>query len=398
MNLLSVIHYPVFGGPHNQALRLSAPLAARGWKTRVLLPEEPGNAAERLRAAEIDVITMPLHRLRATPDPVVQLRFAAHFWPEVQSIRRLIREHDIDLVQINGLVNPHGAIAARLAGIPIVWQILDTRPPMMLRRLLMPLVARLANSLMFDGNALTAVHPGAAALSALSFVYYPPVDVSVYYPGCVDRDAVRRELGIPPTDTVVGTVANINPQKGYEDFVRSAALIRRQLPNVTFLAVGGSHDTHKTYAAQIRVLAEDLRLSDRIIFAGVRDDVERMFSAMDVSLITSVPRSEGTTTTAQESMAVGTPVIATDVGAVSEVVEHGVTGYVVAPLNPRAIAEATVRLLQDPALRERMGHAGRERAVERFSVERCAQVHLRAYDHALRRRGHTGLLPDEESA
>ena len=386
MNLLSVIHYPVFGGPHNQALRLSAPLTACGWKTRVLLPDEPGNAAERLRDAAIDVITMPLHRLRATGNPLTQTRFLTGFWRDVGMIRRLIRQGNIDLVQVHGLVNPQGAIAARLEGVPVVWQILDTRPPMMLRRLLMPLVARLAHSVMFDGNALTAVHPGAAALSARSFVYYPPVDVSVYYPGCVEQGAVRRELGISPTDTVVGTVANINPQKGYEHFVRSAALIRRQLPDVTFLAVGGSYDTHKKYAAQIRGLAAELGLSDRIIFAGVRNDVERMFSAMDVSLITSVPRSEGTPTTAQESMAVGTPVIATDVGAVREVVEDSVTGYVVPPLSPQAIAGATLRLLTDADLRGRMGRDGRERVLERFSVEICVKVHLQAYDYALRRR------------
>lgn len=384
MNLLSIIHYTVFGGPHNRALRLNAPLADRGWKTTVLLPEETGNAAERLNDAQIDVSTMPLHRLRATVNLMTQSRFVTCLWREVGAIRRLIRQGDIDLVQVNGLINPHGAIAARLEGVPVVWQILDTRPPMMLRRILMPLVARLAQSVMFNGNALTAVHPGAAALSARSSVYYPPVDVNVFYPGCADRDAVRRELGIPPTGTVVGTVANINPQKGYEHFVQSAALIVRELPDVTFLAVGGVYDTHKTYAAQIRSLAADLGLSDRIIFAGARDDVERMFSAMDVSLITSVPRSEGTTTTAQESMAVGTPVVTTDVGAVREIVEDGVTGYVVPPLTPQALAEKTLRLLTDTDLRGRMGRNGRERVLERFSIEKCVEVHLQAYDHALR--------------
>ena len=386
MNLLTIIHYPVFGGPQNKALRLSAPLAAYGWKTRVLLPEEPGNAEERLRASGIDVITMPLHRLRATGNLLTQRRFVTSFWREIGVIRRLIRQGDIDLVQVHGLVNPHGAIAARLEGVPVVWQILDTRPPMTLRRLLMPLVARLADSVMFTGNALAALHPGAAALSARSFVYYPPVDVSVHYPGCAERDAVRRELGIPLTGPVVGTVANINPQKGYEHFVRSAALIGRQAPDVTFLVVGGIYETHKTYAAQIRVLAANLGLSDRIIFAGARDDVERMFCAMDVSLITSVPRSEGTPTSAQESMAVGTPVVATDVGAVREVVEDSVTGFVVPPLNPQAMAEATLRLLTDADLRGRMGRAGRQRVVERFSVERCVEVHLQAYDYALRHR------------
>ncbi len=386
MNLLSVIHHPVFGGPHNRTLRLSGPLAARGWKTHVLLPDEPGNAAERLRDAKVDVTIKPLHRLRATVNPLTQCRFLMSFWRDIGMIRRLIRQRNIDLVQLNGLINPHGAIAARLEGIPVVWQILDTRPPMTLRRLLMPVVARLAGSVMFTGEALTAVHPGAASLSTRSFTFYPPVDVSAFYPGCAEPDVVKRELGIPQTATVVGTVANINPQKGYEGFVRSAALIRQELPDVTFLAVGGIYDTHKAYAAQIHTLVADLGLSDRIIFAGARDDVERMLSAMDVSLITSVPRSEGTPTTAQESIAVGTPVVTTDVGAVREIVEDGVTGYVVPPLNPQAIAEATIRLLSDADLRGRLGRNGRERAVERFSVENCAEVHIQAYEYALRHR------------
>lgn len=387
MNLLTVIHYPVFGGPHNTASRLNAQLSRCGWNTSVLIPDEPGTAGERLRDANIDVITAPLHRLRATGNPITQARFLVGFWRDVGTIRRLIRDGNFDLIQVNGLVSPQSAIAGRMEGVPVVWQIQDTRPPMILRRVLMPLVARLADAIMFNGNTLTATYPGASALAARSFIYYPPVDVSIYYPGCVERDAVKRELGIPLTDTVVGTVANVNPQKGYKHFVRSAALISRQLPDVTFLAVGGIYDTHKTYAAQVRALVADLGLSDKIIFAGGRDDVERMFSAMDVSLITSVPRSEGTTTTAHESMAVGTPVVTTDVGAVREIVEDAVTGYVVPPLDPQATAEATVRLLTDADLRARMSSDGRKRVVERFSVEKCAEVHLQAYEFALRNGG-----------
>jgi hypothetical protein len=111
MRPLSIIHYPVFGGPHNQALRLAGPLRRLGVKTTVLLPDEPGNAASRLQAAGVDVITVPLHRVRATANPAAHLRFAVRFWPEIDAVRRVIRERRIDLVQIGGLINPHGAIA-----------------------------------------------------------------------------------------------------------------------------------------------------------------------------------------------------------------------------------------------------------------------------------------------
>ena len=86
--VLFVIHFPVFGGPHNQALRLAHPLLARGWDTVVVLPAEPGNAAERLRAAGVEVVTMPLHRLRASTNPQLLLGLLAGVAPEsVRSAR-----------------------------------------------------------------------------------------------------------------------------------------------------------------------------------------------------------------------------------------------------------------------------------------------------------------------
>jgi starch synthase len=102
---------------------------------------------------------------------------------------------------------------------------------------------------------------------------------------------------------------------------------------------------------------------------------------MDVDLITS--RSEGTTTTALEAQACGVPVVSTDVGAVHEVVDDGVTGLLVLPGDPGAIAAATLSLLEDAGRRAEMGRAGRAVAVERFGIETAADLRARAYEAAL---------------
>ena len=78
-----VIHYPFFGGPHNQALRLEQPLSARGMETTVLLPDEPGNAELRLTEGGVDVATIRLHRLRAKLNPGTQLRYLVGFFGDV---------------------------------------------------------------------------------------------------------------------------------------------------------------------------------------------------------------------------------------------------------------------------------------------------------------------------
>src|SRR5947207_12824700 len=92
---LFVIHYPVFGGPHNQALRLAPALRSLGWEMIVLIPDEPGNAAERLRAAGVQTVEAPLGRLRASGDPRLHLRFVGGFYPEIRRIRSLIRQLQI---------------------------------------------------------------------------------------------------------------------------------------------------------------------------------------------------------------------------------------------------------------------------------------------------------------
>jgi glycosyltransferase involved in cell wall biosynthesis len=385
MNVLFVIHYPVFGGPHNQALLLARELERRGLHMTVLLPEGPGNALPRLRSSGIDVVTVPLHRARATLDPRPLLQLGARLPGEIRAIRRVIREREIDLVQLGGLVNPHGAIAGKLEGVAVVWQLLDTRPPMMIRRLMMPLVVRLSDVIMTTGRKVATVHPGAEALQERLFAFFPPVDPRTFEPGVVDRAEARAGFGFDRHDLVIGTVGNLNPQKGHEYLLRAAAQTRAARPKARVLIVGASHETHRGYERDLHTLAEHLGLviGKDIIFAGTLDDVRPALTAMDVFVLSSVPRSEGAPTAVEEAMMMSRPIVAANVGAVSELVDDGVSGFLVPPLDPGALSDAIVRTADNPALRAAMGARGRERAIALCSVEECARIHLKAYDRAL---------------
>jgi glycosyltransferase involved in cell wall biosynthesis len=387
MRVLVVIHYPVFGGPHNQAVVLARPLDVRGVETTVLLPRDSADAVERFRAASVDVLTIPLHRLRATFNPVRHLPLFAFFRREIKTIRHVIRDRGIDLVQIAGLVNPHAAFAAKLEGIPIVWQLLDTRPPMALRRATMPFVVGLADVVMTTGVNVAKVHPGAERLGDRLRVFFPPVDGANFDPQGVDRPAARESFGLALDDVVVGTVANLNPQKGHEHLIEAVALVRREAPRTKLLVVGSAHDTHRAYARALYQLCGRLGLTvgEDVVFAGGRSDVSTALGAMDVFALASVPRSEGAPTAIEEAMMFGLPVVSTRVGSVSELIDHGRTGYVVAPLDVHALARSVLRLLNDDEQRRRFGWHGRARALKLFSAERCADVHLAAYELALRR-------------
>jgi glycosyltransferase involved in cell wall biosynthesis len=385
MRRLQVIHYPTFGGPHNEALRLAAPLAKRGWETTVLIPDEPGNALARLQDGGVDVVTMPLGRLRALKDPAAHVRFLGGLLPQIHAIRQLIRERQIALVQIGGLVNPHAAIAARLEGVPVVWQVVDTRTPQLLRRAMVPVVKRLADTVLSTGRLTTAAHPGLEAMGERLIPFFPPVDCAAFAPRPELRDEVRAEWGINGSRPVMGAVGNINPMKGIEYLIEATAKIANLPERPRLVLAGSEYESHTGYSQRLRDLIVDLGLTegDDVLFLGGRSDIERQLQGFDVMVMGSVPMSEGTPTSILEAAACGIPAVATRVGGVSEIIEDGVTGYVVPPLDPAALAAAVERVLGDPARRTAMGVAARKAAAERYDVEVCAQTHLEAFEAAI---------------
>jgi glycosyltransferase involved in cell wall biosynthesis len=186
---------------------------------------------------------------------------------------------------------------------------------------------------------------------------------------------------------VLVSVGNLNPQKGHEYLLRAVGLLRRDGHRARALVVGASHETHVAYERELHRLCGRLGLEvgQDVVFAGALDDVRPALAAADIFVLSSVPRSEGVPTAAEEAMMMHLPVVATNVGGVSELVEDGVSGFVVPPLDARALAGAILHAA-DPAVRTAMGARARERAVSLCSTEQCAQLHLQAYERAVQHR------------
>lgn len=388
MHVLSIIHYPVYGGPHNRNALLAPALRDRGVATTVLLPSERGNASEYLAARGVTVLTMPLGRLRATPNPRVQASFALSFRADVCRLRGVIRRERVDLVLVNGLTNPHGALAAHLEDVPVVWQLLDTFTPMLVRRAIMPLVSSLADSVMSTGMAVAQQHPGASEFGERLVPFFPIVDTQRFLNGARQRVAARARLGITGDEVVVGNVGNVNPMKGHDTFIRAAARLRQERPGVRFVILGAQYQQHAGYTRGLWDEAErlGLRLGKELIVVDPGSRVDRFAPAFDIFWLSSNPRSEGVPTVIGEAMALELPVVAADVGSVGEAVAEGRTGYLVPSRDPVALALATICLVDDADLRRTLGHAGRRGAEELYSVTACVERHMLAFDHARRHR------------
>ena len=171
----------------------------------------------------------------------------------------------------------------------------------------------------------------------------------------------RTELGLPEDAFVIGFTGSLRPVKGVEDLLSAAAVLPESVP--AHLALVG-----EVRVPRLREQADSLGLRGRVTFMGHCIDAARLARAFDVFVMPSTER-EGLPRAVIEAMAQGVPVIVTDVGGMPELVEDGVSGLVVPPRHPAALAEAIVRLASAPALRQRMGDAARERIRKRFHIE-----------------------------
>jgi glycosyltransferase involved in cell wall biosynthesis len=163
---------------------------------------------------------------------------------------------------------------------------------------------------------------------------------------------------------VVAMVGQLSAVKGYPTFLEAVASLRRTFEGCVFLAVG-EEMTPTGYRGELEAMAARLGVSDCVRFLGWQPDVRGILSSSDVMVLPSL--KEGLPLAILEAMACGRPVVATPVDGVPEAVVDGVTGFLVPPRDPEALASAVGRLLREPALAARMGAAGRTRIVEQFS-------------------------------
>jgi sugar transferase (PEP-CTERM/EpsH1 system associated) len=185
------------------------------------------------------------------------------------------------------------------------------------------------------------------------------VDLSRF--GRVSRAAAREILGIAPGELVIGTMGRLVPVKDQASLMEAVSLLRQQGLTPTVI-VAGEGPLRSDLEAQVRAGG----LAAQVRFLGHRTDPETVMGALDVYVLSSV--SEGLPNTVLEAMAAGVPVVVTRVGGADELVEHGVTGFLVPPREPDALARALGTLLRDEGSRRNIGMAARVRAESEFAL------------------------------
>ncbi len=179
------------------------------------------------------------------------------------------------------------------------------------------------------------------------------------------QKGLRASLGLKENQKVVGIVAMLRPEKAHDIFLKAAAEVLTHCPATRFAVVGEGPEK-----SRLEALAAALKISESVHFLGARNDIPEILSLLDVAVLSSQPVVETVSNAVLEYMAAGKPVVATNVGSLSEQVEEGKTGFLVPSGDWQALAERVTELLQNPDLAAKMGEAGRKKVEKGYSVGR----------------------------
>jgi glycosyltransferase involved in cell wall biosynthesis len=368
--IIYVLTRMIVGGAQETAKYTAEHFYAKGDRVSLVTGPETGSEGQ-LRAA---VPTIVLPTLVRRVSPINDLRA---LW----SLYRLFRQVRPDVVHSrNAKARFLAPLAARFAGVDLVVQTIhgfSFNNQIDERRALYIALERLAAWLchcnvvvseadLEEGELLGILKPGRAAIIRSG------VDVrKVQGADPAATGEIRRRYARGGT-RLVTLVGRLTSPKTPEVFVDAAAMVLEDHPATTFLLVGDGAKREELHAQVGR-----LGVEGKVVLTGLRSDVPEILAASDIIVHSST--HEGLPKTVLEGMAAGAPVVATAVGGVPAVVEHGVTGLLVDPLDPDQLAEAISSLLRDPDLCRRLAAAA-SGALEEFTIERTVADTERLYD------------------
>jgi len=301
----------------------------------------------------------------------------------LRALRDIVLQHNINLIHGHDYKSDLFAAMLRwwmgrqrfaLVATAHAWVMLGLRGDLY-RRLDLALMRRF-DHLIAVSHATKNEMLAAGIPSELISVIHNAIDTDVWSPRYATA-ALKEELGLRPACLVIGYVGRIMPEKDLETWLRAAALVAQRYPEVQFVLVGEGRDG--STLGQLQRLAAELKIAERVHFPGYRAHLLPVYGSFDLFVLSS--RREGLPNSILEAMAVGLPVVTTDVAGTSELVVNGQTGYVVSQGDVDSLARAMVTLVADKQLRQRMGQAGRERIEHEFSfmhrLQRIEELYAR---------------------
>ena len=358
------------GGTELNAVRTAERLDRKRFDLRIVCLDDQGPLAERYRAMDIPVVTLPLHSL-----------YGRSMLSSGRRLARYLRDEHVQIVHAHDMyTNIFATPWALLARTPVVitsrrwWHSLPNRKLQLGNRAAFHMSdAVLANS----PQVARSVAEREGVRSDRIWHVTNFVDDGAFAPLTDEQHASTRvRWGVPDGAIVAGCVARLVPVKDHETLLNAFALARQTCPSAHLVLIGDGESR-----SGLEALAGTLGVSDAVSFVGELRDGANHHRIFDVSVLCSL--SEGFPNSLVEAMAAGVPIVATGVGGILDAVTEGENGLLVPTKCPAELAGALCTLFGDAGLRDAMGAAGRRRAMERYQASTAVKSLEAMYDRLL---------------
>lgn len=363
-----------WGGQEIRILTESTGMIGRGHRVTILCPPEARIFSEAQKRG-----------IPVTPLPITRKSVGGIF-----ALRRWLKENRPDVI------NTHSSTDSWLTLLALLFSY-HKIPVVRTRHISAPVSTTLLNRWLYGKAIRQVVTTGEALRQDLIDRLGLPADHAVSIPTGIDLDrfnrnaalsrmAARALFNISPEARVVGIAATLRSWKGHDYLLDAAARLHENFPDLELLVIGnGPRREH----LENRIRDLPTTLQGKIHLVGHRDDVENALAAMDVFALPSYA-NEGVPQALMQAMAMELPVVSTAVGAIGELVENDVNGFLVTPKAVEPLAEALARLLADINLREKFGLAGRQVVENRFSLEQMLDGMEAVFRQAIAYSRHAG--------
>ena len=345
----------------------------------------PTTSAPSATGAEAKTSSVRRLMRRAVP---ATAKLAAGMLQEARRFRKLFAGRQLPLLHFNDTGCEAAPLGARMAGVPVLTGTLHALPgydrPGMAwpRRFLehasircLDVAIGVSEYTKWEWVRRTHVDPDRIR------VIHNGIEVAAFVPRR-PAAAVRAEIGIPAGCPIIGMTARLHPMKGHVYLLRAMPAVVRAVPDV-HLVLAGAGELRRP----LEETAAQAGFAERVHFLGHRTDVADVTQIYDVAVLPSVTL-ECLPYTLMEAMALRKPVVASRFSGIPEVVADGVTGTLVPPRDPKALAVAIVDLLRDPDKARAFGEAGRRRVEEKFTLKRMLDETFALYEELLGRAKH----------
>lgn len=283
-----------------------------------------------------------------------------------------------------------GRLAAKLAGIPVIVHTVHgfafhAQEPtwrQILFRTLERLASRWCDKMIFISQPLIDWGLQERVVSENKTVkIYSGIELDRFSPVSEEVKArIREKWGIGQDDSVIGFVSKLWEGKGHLNLIDAFKQIKGEIKNARLVIVGEGY----LYEHLVKRVNR-LGLKDSVLFTGFQSDVSKIIATFDVAVLPS--HFEGMGRVLLEAMAMEKPVVASRVGGIPDLVQHGINGFLVPPGDVEGLAEALIKTLMDKGLAEKMGKAGRKMITEKFSADHMARSIEKLYCNLLTLKG-----------